>query len=279
MMFSRNSLRAFQAAVLVTLLFAAVTDAQAQFDKIRKRIPGMGGSSEVDTILGQIDGVRVKSAYARITLSLADDIIRRQALRNSTKKSTQAQIEKDQKEIEALDRSIVEKRKLLAELGRQTGGSKYDEKTDQQVEKQLKAEEQQRADKRALVDQEIADKERREKELSKQDRENYGKLARILYGAAKQEQDAVETARDLKPRAESAAANTKNSPLNLASTQPKKLNDGVKGLSDVLAEGPQHLATLTSVAQHLAKIGGVDLTDSKFQPKVVTNEDEIPTDW
>lgn len=278
-MFSRNSLRAFQAAVLVTLLFAAVTDAQAQFDKIRKRIPGMGGSSEVDTILGQIDGVRVKSAYARITLSLADDIIRRQALRNSTKKSTQAQIEKDEKEIEALDRSIVEKRKLLAELGRQTGGSKYDEKTDQQVEKQLKAEEQQRADKRALVDQEIADKERREKELSKQDRENYGKLARILYGAAKQEQDAVETARDLKPRAESAAANTKNSPLNLASTQPKKLNDGVKGLSDVLAEGPQHLATLTSVAQHLAKIGGVDLTDSKFQPKVVTNEDEIPTDW
>ena len=278
-MFSRNSLRAFQAAVLVTLLFAAVTDAQAQFDKIRKRIPGMGGSSEVDTILGQIDGVRVKSAYARITLSLADDIIRRQALRNSTQKSTQAQIEKDQKEIEALDRSIVEKRKLLAELGRQTGGSKYDEKTDQQVEKQLKAEEQQRADKRALVDQEIADKERREKELSKQDRENYGKLARILYGAAKQEQDAVETARDLKPRAESAAANTKNSPLNLASTQPKKLNDGVKGLSDVLAEGPQHLATLTSVAQHLAKIGGVDLTDSKFQPKVVTNEDEIPTDW
>jgi hypothetical protein len=118
-----------------------------------------------------------------------------------------------------------------------------------------------------------------QKELSKQDRENYGKLARILYGAAKQEQDAVETARDLKPRAESAAANTKNSPLNLASTQPKKLNDGVKGLSDVLAEGPQHLATLTSVAQHLAKIGGVDLTDSKFQPKVVTNEDEIPTDW
>lgn len=96
-MFSRNSLRAFQAAVLVTLLFAAVTDAQAQFDKIRKRIPGMGGSSEVDTILGQIDGVRVKSAYARITLSLADDIIRRQALRNSTKKSTQAQIEKIRK--------------------------------------------------------------------------------------------------------------------------------------------------------------------------------------
>lgn len=278
-MTTKSLIRACRAIAMLAALFAVVSPAYAQFDKLKKRIPGMGGSSEIDNILSQMDGARVKSAYARITLSLADDIIRRQALRNSTKKSTQAQIEKDQKEIEALDRSIVEKRKLLAELGRQTGGSKYDEKTDQQVEKQLKTEEQQRADKRALVDQEIADKERREKELSKQDRENYGKLARILYGAAKQEQDAVETARDLKPRAESAAANTKNSPLNLASTQPKKLNDGVKGLSDVLAEGPQHLATLTSVAQHLAKIGGVDLTDSKFQPKVVTDEDEIPTDW
>ena len=40
MLFSRNSLRAFQAAVLGTLLFAAVTVAQAQFDIIRKRIPG-----------------------------------------------------------------------------------------------------------------------------------------------------------------------------------------------------------------------------------------------
>ena len=65
----------------------------------------------------------------------------------------------------------------------------------------------------------------------------------------------------------------------LASTQPKRLNDGLKGVGEVLAEGPQHLATLTSVAQHFAKIGGVDLTDPKFQATVVTDEDEVPTDW
>jgi hypothetical protein len=29
----------------------------------------------------------------------------------------------------------------------------------------------------------------------------------------------------------------------------------------------------------MAKIGGVDLSDPKFQPKVVTDEDEVPTDW
>ena len=62
-------------------------------------------------------------------------------------------------------------------------------------------------------------------------------------------------------------------------TQPKKLNDGMKGLNEILSEGPKHLATLTDVAKHLAKIGGVDLTDTKFQAKVVTDEDEIPTDW
>jgi hypothetical protein len=265
--------------VFLGLIFAASVETQAQFGKLKKKLPGLGEKSEVDTILVQMDTARVKSAYARVTLSLADDIIHRQALRNTSRKSAQGQIEKDQKEIEALERSIIEKKKLLAELGRQSGSSKYDEKTAEQVDKQLKAEEQQRADKRAMVDQEIKEKEANEKELSKEDRENYGKLARLLHAAAKQEQDAIETARDVKPRAESAAANTKNSPLNLVSTQPKKLNDGLNGVNEILAEGPQNVATLTGVAGRLAKIGGVDLTDPKFQSKVVTDEDEIPTDW
>ncbi len=278
-MTSKFPFRVLQGIALVAVLFVAASPAYAQFDKLKKRIPGMGGSSEIDNILSQMDGARVKSAYARITLSLADDVIRRQALRNSTKKSAQGQIEKDQKEIEALDRSIAEKRKLLAELGRQTNGGKYDEKTSEKVEKQVQADEQQRSEKRAMVDQEIADKEAREKEMSKQDKENYGKLAKLLYGAAKQEQIAIETAKDVKPRAESAAANTKNSPTNLISTQPKKLNDGLKGLGEIISEGPAHLATLSSVANHLAKIGGVDLTDPKFQPTVATDEDSIPTDW
>lgn len=278
-MTTKSLIRACRAIAMLAALFAVVSPAYAQFDKLKKRIPGMGGSSEIDNILSQMDGARVKSAYARITLSLADDVIRRQALRNSSKKSTQSQIEKDQKEIEALDRSIAEKRKLLAELGKQTNGGKYDEKTSEKVEKQVQADEQQRTEKRAMVDQEIADKEAREKDLSKQDKENYGKLAKLLYGAAKQEQIAIETAKDVKPRAESAAANTKNSPTNLISTQPKKLNDGMKGLGEIISEGPAHLATLSSVANHLAKIGGVDLTDPKFQPTVATDEDQIPTDW
>ncbi len=278
-MTTKSLIRACRAIAMLAVLFTVVSPAYAQFDKLKKRIPGLGGSSEIDNILSQMDGARVKSAYARITLSLADDVIRRQALRNSSKKSTQSQIEKDQKEIEALDRSIAEKRKLLAELGKQTNGGKYDEKTSEKVEKQVQADEQQRTEKRAMVDQEIADKEAREKELSKQDKENYGKLAKLLYGAAKQEQIAIETAKDVKPRAESAAANTKNSPTNLISTQPKKLNDGMKGLGEIISEGPAHLATLSSVANHLAKIGGVDLTDPKFQPTVATDEDQIPTDW
>lgn len=265
--------------MLATFLIAAGVTAQAQFDKLKKKLPGLGSSSEVDTILSQMDGARVKSAYARISLSLADDVIRRQALRNSTKKSTQGQIEKDKKEIEALDRSIAEKRKLLAELGKQSGSSKYDEKTQEQVNKQVQGEEAKREEKRALVAEEIADKEAHEKDLSKQDRDNYGKLARLLYGAAKQEQDAIETAKDVKPRAESAASNTKNSPLSLMNTQPKRINEGMKGLNEILAEGPKHVAILSEVANHLAKIGGVDLTDAKFQAKVVTDEDEIPTDW
>lgn len=278
-MTTNSPLRVLQGVALLAILFATVSPTYAQFDKLKKKIPGLGSSSEIDNILSQMDGARVKSAYARITLSLADDVIRRQALRNSSKKSTQSQIEKDQKEIEALDRSITEKRKLLAELGKQTNGGKYDEKTSEKVEKQVQTDEQQRAEKRAMVDQEIADKEAREKELSKQDKENYGKLAKLLYGAAKQEQIAIETAKDVKPRAESAAANTKNSPANLISTQPKKLNDGMKGLGEIISEGPAHWATLSSVANHLAKIGGVDLTDPKFQPTVATDEDQIPTDW
>ncbi len=278
-MASRSVLRLFQLCLLFSLFVVATSDAHAQFDKLRKKIPGLGSNSELDSVLSQMDSARVRSAYARVTLSLADDVVRRQALRNSTKKSTQAQIEKDKKEIEALDRSIAEKKKLLAELGRQTGSSKYDEKTAENVDKQLKSEEQQRAEKRAMVDQEVAEKEARQKELSEKDRENYGKLARLLYTAAKQEQQAIETARDVQPRAESAARNTGNSPGSLLSTQPKRLNEGMKGLNEILAEGPAHLAVLSNVANHMAKIGGIDLTDAKYQPKVVTDEDEIPTDW
>ncbi len=276
---SRSLLRINQLILLLVLVLAASAESQAQFGKLKKKIPGLGSSSEAEKILSQMDSARVKSAYARITLSLADDIIRRQALRNTGRKSAEGQIEKDQREIEALDRSIREKKKLLAELGRQSGGNKYDEQTSEEVEKQLAAEEQQQADKRAMVDQEIKDLESNEKDLNKQDRENYGKLARLLYVAAKQEQAAIETARDVQPRAESAASNTKNNPLNLISTQPKKLNNGLKGINEILTEGPQNVATLTSVAGHLAKIGGVDLSDPRYEPKVVTDEDEIPTDW
>ena len=275
----RVSFRICQCVLVFAFVATAAIDAQAQLDKLRKKIPGLSGSSEIESIVREIDGARVKSAYARVSLSLADDIIRRQALRNSTKKSAEGQIEKDQQEIAALDRSIAAKRKLLAELGRQSNSGKYDEKTAKEVDQQVKAEEQQRAEKRAQVDEEIADQERREKEMSAKDRENYGKLAKLLFGAAKQERDAIETAQDIKPRAESAAANTRNNPLNLASTQPKRLNAGLEGVGEILSEGPQHAATLASVANHLAKIGGVDLTDPKFQPKVVTDEDEIPTDW
>ena len=275
----RVSLPIFKGVLISVLIVGAAVEAEAQFDKLRKKVPGLGGSSEVESIVREIDAARVKSAYARVSLSLADDIIRRQALQNTTKKSTESQIEKDKQEIAELDRSIAAKRKLLAEIGRQSGSGKYDEKTSAEVEKQTKAEEQQRAEKRAQVDEEIADKEHRDKELSAKERENYGKLAKLLYGAAKQEREAIESARDLKPRAESAASNSKNNPLNLASTQPKRLNDGVKGLGEILSEGPQHAATLASVANHMAKIGGVDLTDPKFQPKVVTDEEEVPTDW
>ncbi len=278
------SQRLIQSLAIAAFLFIATADAQAQLGGLKKKLPGGGGSSsgsnaELDSVLTQIDIARVKFAYARMTLSLTDDVIRRQALRNSAKKSTGGQIEKDKKEIEALDKSIAEKRKLLAELGRQSGGGKYDEKTDQQVGNQLKADEQQRSEKRALVEQEIKDKEAREKELSKQDKDNYGKLASLLFTAAKQEQAAIETAKDVQPRAQSAASNLRNDPTSMAGSQPKRLNEGVKNLNEIISEGPKHAAQMADVAKHLAKIGGLDLTDSKFQSKVVTDENEIPTDW
>jgi hypothetical protein len=39
------------------------------------------------------------------------------------------------------------------------------------------------------------------------------------------------------------------------------------------------VTAITDVAKHLAKIGGVDLSDSKFQATVVTDEKDVPTDW
>jgi len=150
-------LRIVQFLALVALTFTFTSDAQAQFDKLRKRLPGAGGNSEVESIILEIDRARVKSAYARVSLSLADDIIRRQALRNSAKKSSQGQIEKDQQEVAALDRSIAAKRKLVAELGRQSNSGKYDEKTAKEVDQQLKADEDQRAQKRAQVDEDLVD--------------------------------------------------------------------------------------------------------------------------
>src|SRR5262245_15575065 len=158
------SQRVFQFLMVAALLSVAVANAQAQFGKIKDKIPGAGGKSssgggDIDSILTTIDGARVKFAYARITLSLADDVIRRQALRNSAKKSTGGQIDKDKKDIEALDRSIAEKKKLMAELGRQSGGGKYDENTEKQVTFQLKADEERRDEKKALVEQEVKDKE------------------------------------------------------------------------------------------------------------------------
>src|SRR5262249_20692564 len=227
----RISQLVFQSLVISALVFAVAADPRHQFGKIKAKIPGApgksnsggGGNADIDSILVKIDSARVRFAYARISLSLADDVIRRQALRNSTKKSTQGQIDKDKKDLEALDKSIAEKRKLLAELGRQSSGGKYDEKTDQQVGNQLKADEQQRTEKQALVDQEIKDKESHDKDLSGKDKENYGKLARLLFSAAKQEQSAVESAKEVKPRAESAASNTRNDPTSLANTQPKRL--------------------------------------------------------
>jgi len=278
------SQRIFQCLVVAALLFMVAADAQAQLGGLKKKLPGGGGSSsggnaDLESILNTIDGARVKFAYARISLSIADDVIRRQALSNSAKKSTGGQIEKDKKEIEALDKSIAEKRKLLAELGRQSGGGKYDENTEKQVTFQLKADEEQRAEKKAMVDQEVKDKEANEKGLGQQDRDNYGKLAKLLFTAAKQEQAAVETAKEVQPRAQSAASNLSSDPTAMAGSQPKRLNSGIKNLNEIVTEGPKHAAAMADVAKHLAKIGGVDLTNAKFQAVVVTDEKEVPTNW
>jgi hypothetical protein len=267
-------------------MFAVAADARAQFGKLKDKIPGApgksssgSGSGDIESILVTIDSARVKFAYARLSLSIADDVIRRQALRNSAKKSTGGQIDKDKKEIEALDKSIAEKRKLLAELGRQSGGGKYDENTEKQVVFQLKADEEKREEKKALVDQEVKDKEANEKSLSKEDRDNYGKLSKLLFSAALQEKAAIETAKDVQPRAQSAASNLGNDPTTLAGSQPKRLNSGIKNLNEIVSEGPKHVSTMTDVAKHLAKIGGVDLSDGKFQATVVTDEKDVPTDW
>ncbi|HEU0177081.1 MAG TPA: hypothetical protein VFV58_22695 [Blastocatellia bacterium] len=278
------SQRIFQCLVVAALLFMAAADAQAQLGGLKKKLPGGGGGSsggnaDLESILNTIDGARLKFAYARISLSIADDVIRRQALSNSAKKSTGGQIEKDKKEIEALDKSIAEKRKLLAELGRQSGGGKYDENTEKQVAFQLKADEEQRAEKKAMVDQEVKDKEANEKGLGQQDRDNYGKLAKLLFTAAKQEQAAVETAKEVQPRAQSAASNLSSDPTAMAGPQPKRLNSGIKNLNEIVTEGPKHAAAMADVAKHLAKIGGVDLTNAKFQAVVVTDEKEVPTNW
>src|SRR5678816_241476 len=183
----RFGFRAGQLVLVGALIAVSAITTEAQFDKLRKKLPGLGGSSEVETIVRQIDGVRAKSAYARISLSLADDIIRRQALRNTSRKSAEGQIQKDEQEVAALDKSIAAKKKLLIQVGQQANSGTYDEKTAAEVDKQMKAEQQQRAEKRAMVDEEIADQEKREKELSPKDKENYGKLARLLWGASKQE--------------------------------------------------------------------------------------------
>ena len=59
----------------------------------------------------------------------------------------------------------------------------------------------------------------------------------------------------------------------------KRLNAGVKDMGEIVTEGPKHVAQVADVVQHVAKIGGVDLSDKKFQATVVTDEKDIPTDW
>src|SRR4030095_9234175 len=95
----RFGFRAGQIVLVSALLGISSISAEAQFDKMRKKLRGLGGSSEVETIVRQIDGVRAKSAYARISLSLADDIIRRQALRNTTRKSSEGQTQKTEQKM------------------------------------------------------------------------------------------------------------------------------------------------------------------------------------
>jgi len=262
------------------LLAASAFQGCSQVSSLQKKVPTLGSNGEVDQLLTQIDVARSRSAYARATLSLADDVIHRQALRNTTKRSTGAQIEKDQQELAALDRAIAEKKKLVAKLGRQTAsGTGRDEETAAELDRQLEAEEGEQLEKRALVAQEIADAERREDSLSGSDRANYVKLGKLLVSAAGQEKLAIDTARDVKPRAESAVQNGKDNPRSLLGTQLVRLTNGTEGLTEILSEGPVHLATLTKVGTDLGRIGGVDLTKAEFQPQVATDEDDIPTDW
>ena len=271
--------RIFRPGILLALLIIPSMSANAQFDKIKKKVSGLGSSSEVDTIIRDIDATRAKSAYARVSLSLADDIIRRQALRDTTKKSAEGQIEKDKQELAALDQSIAAKKKLLAEVGKESNSGKYDEKTAAEVDRQAKADEEQREQKRALVDAEIADQEKREKDSERpRIARTTGNSRACSSAPPNRSANQLNLRKHSSHALETAAINSKNSPLSLASTQPKKLNDGIEGLGKILSEGPQHAATLAAVANHLAKIGGVDLSDPKFQPKVVTDEDEVP-EW
>ncbi|MFN7945509.1 MAG: hypothetical protein U0Z53_09165 [Blastocatellia bacterium] len=282
--------RLLPALLLPVVLLALPGTAQAQFGKLKeklRKVEEIGnkaervgkGNSEINAIVSAMDSARIKSAYARVSLSLADDIIRRQALLNSTRKSTGGQIAKDQQEIKELDRSIAEKKKLLADLGRKSNSGKYDEQTDTSIQASLNEDEKRREEKRAMVDQELADRERRSGEMSKQERENYSLLAKILYGASKQEKDAMVTAKDTGPRAQSAAEHAQNNKEKWLETNPKQFQEGIDAMKVILAEGPQHLAVLTRVASHFGRIGGLDLTKGEFQAKIVTDEDEIPTDW
>ncbi|HEY8460915.1 MAG TPA: hypothetical protein VIM99_11075, partial [Blastocatellia bacterium] len=96
---------------------------------------------------------------------------------------------------------------------------------------------------------------------------------------ALQEKAAIETAKEVQPRAQSAASNLGNDPTALAGSQPKRLNSGIKNLNEIVTEGPKHVAVMMDVAKHIGKIGGVDLTEDKFQATVVTDEKDVPTDW
>jgi hypothetical protein len=264
--------------------------AHAQFGKLKeqmRKVENVGdkisrvgkGNSELASIVSAMNNARLKSAYARVSLSLADDIIRRQALLNSTKKSTKGQIEKDQQEVKELDKSIVEKRKLLADLGRKNNSGKYDDETKAQYETGIQQDEQKREEKRAMIDAELEDRDRRKGEMSKQERDNYALLAKVLWGASKQEKEAMETARDTGPRAQSVAQNADSNSTKWLEANPKQFQEGIEAMNQIVTEGPAHLATLTRVANHFARIGGVDLSKDEFQAKVVTSEDELPADW
>jgi hypothetical protein len=54
---------------LMCLLLIMTSMAEAQFDKFRKRIPGMGGSSEVDAMISQSSRNCCASARSNATFS------------------------------------------------------------------------------------------------------------------------------------------------------------------------------------------------------------------